>query len=99
MADENRDSGVDRAGKEAFTALQQPIWPAGDGEMASRIRAFDWSVTPLGPSVGWPQSLKTVVDLMLDSAFPSYVWWGPDLIQFCNDPAIEINGTKHPGLL
>ncbi len=47
------------------------MWPAGDGEMARRIRAFDWSVTPLGPPAGWPQSLKTVVDLMLDSAFPS----------------------------
>lgn len=71
MADESGDNGGDRAGKGAFPALEQPMWPAGDGEMARRIRAFDWSVTPLGPPAGWPQSLKTVVDLMLDSAFPS----------------------------
>ena len=35
--------------------------------MAARIRAFDWTATPLGPVAGWPQSLKTAVDLMLAS--------------------------------
>jgi len=24
-------------------------WPIGDGEMARRVRAFDWAMTPLGP--------------------------------------------------
>ena len=71
MANESADSGVARTEDGAFVAPAQPMWPAGDGEMARRVRAFDWSVTPLGPPAGWPQSLKTVVDLMLDSAFPS----------------------------
>ncbi|QDA35686.1 PAS domain S-box protein (plasmid) [Paracoccus liaowanqingii] len=67
--------------------------------MAARIRDFDWSNTPLGSSADWPQALRAAVDLILDASFPSYVWWGPDLVQFYNDPAIDVNGSKHPGLL
>lgn len=67
--------------------------------MARRIRAFDWSGTSLGPIAGWQQSLKTAVDLMLDSAFASYIWWGPELIQLYNDPAIAISARGHPEML
>jgi PAS domain S-box-containing protein len=70
-------------------------WPHGDGEMAARIRTFDWSHTPLGPLDRWPQSLRITVDLCLGSALPSYVWWGPELIQFYNDAALPIVRTKH----
>jgi CheY-like chemotaxis protein len=42
-------------------------WPAGDGEMARRIRGHDWAQTPLGPIGGWPESLRTTVDPMLGS--------------------------------
>ena len=38
--------------------------------MGALIRAFDWSSTPLGPILGWPQSLKTTVDIILRSPFP-----------------------------
>ena len=31
---------------------------AGGGEMGRRIRAFDWSATPLGPIAGWPPGLR-----------------------------------------
>jgi hypothetical protein len=48
-------------------------WPAGESEMAARIRAFDWAATPLGPIERWPWSLKTVVDLMLATAQPVYL--------------------------
>ena len=35
------------------------------GEMGERMRAFDWGRTPLGDPSGWPQSLKTIVRVML----------------------------------
>ncbi|WP_263349804.1 ATP-binding protein [Acidicapsa acidisoli] len=41
---------------------------AGDGEMATRMRALDWSTTPLGPVEQWPQALRTGVRIVLDSA-------------------------------
>jgi len=41
---------------------------AGDSEMATRMRALDWSATPLGPVEQWPQALRTSVRMVLDSA-------------------------------
>ncbi len=69
---------------------------AGGGEMGARMRAFDWSRTPLGPVNEWPQSLKTTVSTFLTSRFPIFVWWGSDLIQLYNDACASIIGDKHP---
>ncbi|WP_156398251.1 PAS domain-containing sensor histidine kinase [Caulobacter sp. Root1455] len=73
----------------------------GDGgEMGRLIRAHDWSASPLGPPDGWPQSLKTVVRLILTSSHPMFIWWGPDLIQFYNDAYRETMGPeRHPSAL
>lgn len=43
----------------------------GAGELSERIRAHDWSGTPLGPIDAWPQSLLTTLDIMLTSPFPN----------------------------
>ncbi|WP_434382424.1 ATP-binding protein [Melittangium boletus] len=71
----------------------------GGGEMAARIRAFDWTRTPLGPPERWPQSLKTAVSICLDSRFPMIVRWGEELIALYNDAYSPILGRKHPGAL
>jgi PAS domain S-box-containing protein len=73
----------------------------GPGEMRARCRAFDWSSTPLGPSIGWPQSLRTTVGLLLASRNPMFLWWGPELIQIYNDayrPSFGAEG-RHPRAL
>ncbi|CAN5326642.1 hypothetical protein BH23BAC1_BH23BAC1_46240 [soil metagenome] len=36
-----------------------PAFLSGSGEMANRVRDFDWSKTQLGPFDEWPQSLCT----------------------------------------
>ncbi|GLV53894.1 hypothetical protein KDH_07450 [Dictyobacter sp. S3.2.2.5] len=72
---------------------------AGGGEMGERIRTFDWSSTPLGPVEQWPQSLKTVVRIMLTSRQPIWIGWGPELIKLYNDPYKAIVGGKHPEAL
>ena len=41
---------------------------AGDSEMAMRMRALDWSATPLGPVDQWPHALRTSLRIVLDSA-------------------------------
>ncbi|CAN5908738.1 hypothetical protein BH11GEM1_BH11GEM1_35440 [soil metagenome] len=69
---------------------------AGSGEMKGRCRTFDWGSTPLGKVEQWPQSLRTIVSTILDSAFPNIVLWGPDLIQVYNDGYREVMGRKHP---
>ncbi len=64
------------------------------GEMAARLRAFDWSKTPLGPPGEWPQSLRTVVRIMLTSRYAMWMGWGPNLIFFCNDAYLPTLGVK-----
>jgi PAS domain-containing protein len=45
-------------------------WLRGDGQMALRIREFDWSATPLGPIEAWPASLKIAVQRATEEALP-----------------------------
>ena len=53
--------------------------------MAERIAAFDWSTTPLGPIDQWPQSLRTVVNILLTSRYAMWMAWGSDLTMLYND--------------
>jgi hypothetical protein len=72
---------------------------AGGGEMAERIRGYDWSASPLGPPEAWPQALKTAVGIVLSTKFPMFVAWGPELRLLYNDAYAEILGDKHPAAL
>jgi two-component sensor histidine kinase/PAS domain-containing protein len=60
------------------------------------IQARDWSRTPLGEIGQWPERLRAAVDNCLAAAFASFVWWGPELIQFYNDPALAVVRARHP---
>jgi PAS domain S-box-containing protein len=53
--------------------------------MARLIRELDWGSTPLGPIGQWPQSLKTVVDIMLASTSMMSLVWGAEAIHLYND--------------
>src|SRR5688572_10477684 len=69
----------------------------GHSEMARRMRALEWTQTPLGPVEHWPQALRTTVSTCLDCAFPIVLWWGPQLTILYNDEYIELLGPeKHP---
>jgi PAS domain S-box-containing protein len=72
---------------------------AGGGEMGERMRALDWSKTPLGAAAGWPQSLKTIVRVMLDSRYAMWMLWGPELTFFCNDAYLPTVGMKRDWVL
>lgn len=79
--------------------LRMGVWPSGDGEMARRIRERDWGSTPLGPVETWPQSLRTVVDMILAMPGPANILWGPAHVQLYNDAYIGIAKERHPALL
>jgi PAS domain S-box-containing protein len=72
---------------------------SGGGEMGALMRAHDWSSSPLGPTEYWPQSLRSVVSLMLTSKFPMFIAWGPQLAFLYNDGYRPIFGAKHPHAL
>src|SRR5688572_26105090 len=78
------------------SAKAEATWPPGGGEMGARIRAYDWSKNPLGPTENWPQTLKAIVEFTLASPQPTKILWGPELIQLYNDPFAAIIGDKHP---
>ena len=67
--------------------------------MGRRMRAFDWSATPLGDPATWPRSLRTAVRIMLTSRQPMFVWWGEQLVNLYNDPYRVVLGGKHPDAL
>ena len=86
MADQNSGRGAD-------------AFPVGGGELGQLIRDFDWSKTSLGPISGWPQSLRTATDVVLQSPIPLVMLWGPDGIMIYNDGYAVFAADRHPGLL
>jgi signal transduction histidine kinase len=74
--------------------------PPGAGAASPRCTALllatDWAATPLGPMRQWPQSLRIAVSICLNSRFPMFVWWGPQLVNIYNDAYIPVLGARHP---
>ncbi len=71
------------------------------GEMGKLMREKNWSETPLGSPENWPQSLRTTLNIVLNSPFPMFLFWGETLKCFYNDayrPVLGKNG-KHPFIL
>ncbi|MEG8039931.1 PAS domain-containing protein [Sphingomonas sp. LR60] len=73
--------------------------PFGTGDMAARIRAFDWSATALGALTDWPAELMSAIETMLAMPRPATLLWGDALLQLYNDAYIEIARDRHPALL
>ena len=63
------------------------------------MRDHDWSNSSLGRPDSWPQSLRAIVSMMLNSKFPMFVAWGPGLGFLYNDAYAHILGNKHPAAL
>jgi len=91
-------------GTDTPVAVPHALSPTGDalaggGELGSRIRELDWSLTALGPVEAWPQSLRTSVSIVLASRFPLSIWWGPEYVLLYNDAYAPLLGAKHPAAL
>jgi hypothetical protein len=68
--------------------------------MGARMRAKDWSATPLGSPETWPQSVKMAVSICLNSRSRILLWLGPELLIIYNDTYIPFLGDiKHPAVL
>jgi PAS domain S-box-containing protein len=84
---------------EAGSASDSLAFLTEGGEMGERMRAYDWTRSPLGPPEHWPQSLKTGVEILLSSKFPMFIAWGPELRFLYNDAYADVLGGKHPAAL
>ncbi len=70
-----------------------------DLEMQRLIATRDWAATSLGSAASWPQSLKTVVSVIVGSPLAMTVLWGPSLVQIYNAAYAQICGERHPEAL
>lgn len=68
-------------------------------DMRARVLDFNWAATSIGPQDKWPESLKLMLNVILDSGFPMSVRWGPDLIVLYNDAYAPLLGDRHPRIL
>lgn len=72
---------------------------SGNGEMARLTRNYDWASHPFGPPQTWSQSLRSALSICLNSAFPTCIYWGPELRLLYNDAWAPIPGPRHPDAL
>ena len=54
------------------------------GQLGRDLLAVDWAATPLGPLEQWPQSLKTIVQVLVTSRFSMWMAWEPELTRGTN---------------
>ncbi|KAI5479085.1 hypothetical protein MNV49_004083 [Pseudohyphozyma bogoriensis] len=87
------------AGAAPDLALKKYLASLGDSQMAKRIRAFDWSTSPLGTIESWSSELKAMVSSIMSSPFRESLLVGDDHVMIYNDHYIEAAGAKHPALL
>jgi hypothetical protein len=97
LPEESPRAGVtpSKDGAKQITATE---FLAGGGAMGARIRAHDWSASPIGSPRSWPQSLRIAISFVLQSGFPAYLAWGPELVSFYNDAYLPILGSKPDAL-
>jgi PAS domain S-box-containing protein len=79
---------------EPKTAAASAAFLAGGGAVGNLMRAKHWHDTPLGSPDSWPQSLKTVVRILLTSRYQMWMCWGPELTMFYNDAYGPTLGVK-----
>ena len=72
---------------------------SGGGAAGALIRAHDWSATPLGDPLTWPQSLRSMVAACINSPLLSCVLWGPDFLFLYNDTYAASLADRHPAAL
>jgi PAS domain S-box-containing protein len=66
----------------------------GQGEMGALMRSMDWSQTLLGSVAGWCQSLRTTVNILLNSPSPMFVVWGSEYAVLYNDACCTVLGLE-----
>jgi PAS domain S-box-containing protein len=74
-------------------------FPLGGGKTGAAIRARDWSGSPLGPIETWSTTLRATLNVVLASAFPAFIVWGPEQITLYNDGYASVLHDKHPAAI
>ena len=62
-------------------SLPYPFLSAG-GKMGKLLRSKNFSTTDIGTPDQWPQSLRTTIGIVLNSAVPMMLFWQKELFFF-----------------
>jgi signal transduction histidine kinase/serine phosphatase RsbU (regulator of sigma subunit) len=70
------------------------------GQIGADLAKVNWAATPLGDPASWPQSLRTVLQILLTSRFSMWMAWGEELTFICNEKyRRDTLGAKYPWAL
>ncbi len=83
----------------ALSPTNSPDFPIGGGECGRLIREYDWASTALGPISGWPQWMRTSVDICLQAPIGIVMLFGEDGLLIYNDAYATFAGHRHPQLM
>lgn len=72
---------------------------AEGGPFGEVMAGTDWAATVLGPTATWPHRLVENLRIVLTSALPMALFWGPRFLMLYNAGYAEIIGSKHPRAL
>src|SRR5688500_1940227 len=78
--------------------MNAPI-PLDPEASRSRIRAVDWSGTPLGPQPQWRPALRMAVEVLCNSSLPMLLIWGPQRTLLYNQEFAALAGGRDPQAL
>jgi PAS domain S-box-containing protein len=67
---------------------------SGSSEMGRLMRTLNWKSTALGDVEQWSPSLRTAVGILLDSQFPTVIFWGSDFVPLYNDAYRSVFGMN-----
>lgn len=83
------------------TAVEHLKFLESEGEMGELIAQKNWDETSLGNPKFWSATLKTCLNLMLNTKSPMFLTWGDELLCFYNDafkPSLGNNGKHRTSL-
>jgi PAS domain S-box-containing protein len=83
----------------AASSESPPFFLRDGSEVSSRIAAYDWAQTPLGPIESWPQCLCNILGFMLASPVPLVLLWGEEGVMIYNDAYSVFAGGRNSRLL
>jgi len=69
------------------------------GAIRAGYHTHDWSGCAIGPPACWSPTLRNAASLILESEFPMYVVWGPQLIFLYNAAFATLLDSRHPQAL
>ena len=72
---------------------------SGGGAAGALMRGYNWSASTLGAPETCPQSLRSAVQLCLNTPIVGAVHWGPDLRILYNDAYAPALAERHPWAL